>query len=103
MVAMMSTLSTSLATVEGRSYQFRASRPPVDDDIVFVVDDDTSVRTSLELLFETAGWQCETFESAPEFLARTRPTVPSCMRKMNAEPLPDLVRMETLLGFGFSR
>ena len=38
--------------------------------IVFVVDDDVSVRESLELLIRCAGWQPETFASAQEFLAR---------------------------------
>ena len=37
--------------------------------IVFVVDDDVSVRESLELLIESAGWQAQTFASAREFLA----------------------------------
>ena len=37
--------------------------------IVFVVDDDVSVRESLELLIESAGWQSKTFASAQEFLA----------------------------------
>jgi FixJ family two-component response regulator len=47
--------------------------------IVFIVDDDVSVRESLELLVKTAGWQPETFASAQEFLSRTRPTVPCCL------------------------
>ena len=47
--------------------------------IVFVVDDDVSVRESLELLIRTAGWQPETFASAPAFLARPRPAVPCCL------------------------
>jgi FixJ family two-component response regulator len=47
--------------------------------IVFVVDDDVSVRESLELLIKTAGWQPETFASAQEFLSRRRPTVPCCL------------------------
>ncbi|MGE5837222.1 MAG: response regulator transcription factor [Acidobacteriota bacterium] len=47
--------------------------------IVFVVDDDVSVRDSLELLIRTAGWQPEIFASAQEFLARPRPTVPCCL------------------------
>jgi len=38
--------------------------------IVFVVDDDISVRESLESLLSFAGWQPETFASAEEFLAR---------------------------------
>ena len=47
--------------------------------IVFVVDDDVSVRESLELLIRTAGWQPETFASAKEFLARPRVLTPSCL------------------------
>jgi FixJ family two-component response regulator len=47
--------------------------------IVFVVDDDVSVRESLELLIRTAGWQPETFASAQAFLSRPRPTVPCCL------------------------
>ena len=47
--------------------------------IVFVVDDDVSVRESLEVLVRNASWQPETFESACEFLARPRPQVPSCL------------------------
>src|SRR3989441_3400246 len=47
--------------------------------IVFVVDDDVSVRESLELLIRCAGWQAETFASAQEFLARPRVRAPSCM------------------------
>jgi len=47
--------------------------------IVFVVDDDVSVRESLELLICNAGWQPETFESAQQFLCRERLLVPSCL------------------------
>jgi FixJ family two-component response regulator len=47
--------------------------------IVFVVDDDISVRESLELLIRTEGWQPETFVSAQDFLARPRVFVPSCL------------------------
>jgi FixJ family two-component response regulator len=47
--------------------------------VVFVVDDDISVRESLKLLIRTAGWQPETFESAQEFLSHPRVQVPSCM------------------------
>lgn len=47
--------------------------------IVFVVDDDVSVRESLELLIGSEGWRPETFESAQEFLARPRVKVPSCL------------------------
>ena len=47
--------------------------------IVFVVDDDVSVRESLELLIRDAGWQPETFKSAQEFLSHPRVLVPSCL------------------------
>lgn len=47
--------------------------------LVFVVDDDVSVRESLELLIRTAGWHPETFASAQEFLSRPRVTVPCCL------------------------
>src|SRR6266852_450331 len=47
--------------------------------IVFVVDDDISVRESLELLIRSEGWQPETFEAAQEFLAHPRALVPSCL------------------------
>src|ERR1700689_1504132 len=47
--------------------------------IVFVVDDDVSVRESLEALLRCEGWQPETYASASEFLARPRVQTPSCM------------------------
>jgi FixJ family two-component response regulator len=56
--------------------------------IVFVVYDDESVRASLDVLIEAAGWQAETFASAQEFLCRPRAVVPSCLILDIA--LPDL-------------
>jgi FixJ family two-component response regulator len=47
--------------------------------IVFVVDDDVSVRESLELLIKSAGWRAETFESGQDFLSRPRACVPCCL------------------------
>jgi len=47
--------------------------------IVFVVDDDISVRESLELLIRCEGWQPETFASAEEFLECPRTGMPSCL------------------------
>ena len=47
--------------------------------VVFVVDDDVSVRESLELLLRHQGWQVEIFASANEFLSRPRTSVPSCL------------------------
>jgi FixJ family two-component response regulator len=56
--------------------------------IVFVVDDDISVRESLELLVESAGWRVETFESGERFLARPRAAAPCCL--LLDVSLPDL-------------
>ena len=50
-----------------------------DKPIVFVVDDDSSVRESLSFLIDAAGWQPETFDSAREFLSRPQVVVPSCL------------------------
>jgi len=47
--------------------------------IVFVVDDDISVRESLELLVRCEGWRPEIFSSAQDFLARPRAAVPHCL------------------------
>ncbi len=56
--------------------------------IVFVVDDDISVRESLESLIRAGGWLPETFASAQEFLSRPRAPVPSCL--ILDVSLPDL-------------
>lgn len=63
-----------------------------DTPIVFVVDDDISVRESLELLISFAGWQPELFASAEEFLAHPRVPVPSCL--ILDVSLPDLNGLE---------
>jgi len=47
--------------------------------VVFVVDDDISVRESLDLLLRHMGWRPRTFVSAQEFLAEPRVSVPSCL------------------------
>ncbi len=47
--------------------------------MVFIVDDDISVRESLELLVRYEGWQPETFASAQDFLDHPRTLVPSCL------------------------
>src|SRR3954463_11003299 len=47
--------------------------------VVFVVDDDISVRESLDSLIRSVGWQTETFESARDFLARPEDFAPSCL------------------------
>ena len=47
--------------------------------IVFVVDDDASVRSSLKFLLSTVGLQVESFGSADTFLHRKPPDAPSCL------------------------
>src|SRR4026209_187065 len=60
--------------------------------IVFVVDDDVSVRESLELLIKSAGWQAETFPSGQDFLSRPPARVPRCL--LLVVPLPGLNGLE---------
>ena len=47
--------------------------------IVFVIDDDESMRRALTNLFESVGLRVETFGSGSEFLRRNLPDVPSCI------------------------
>lgn len=47
--------------------------------IVFIVDDDISVREAVEGLARFEGWQAETFASAREFLSHPRTLAPSCL------------------------
>ena len=56
--------------------------------VVFVVDDDVSVRESLELMILAAGWHPKTFPSATDFLAHPRLGGPSCL--VLDVSLPDL-------------
>ncbi len=60
--------------------------------IVFVVDDDISVREALEALICNAGWRPEVFASAQAFLARSRAFSPSCL--ILDMSLPDLNGLE---------
>jgi FixJ family two-component response regulator len=69
--------------------------------IVLVVDDDVSVRESLELLIRCEGWQPQTFASAQEFLARPRVLAPSCM--ILDVGLPDLNGLELQKRIGVDR
>lgn len=52
---------------------------PTAEAIVYVVDDDASVRESLRRIIKSHGIQVTTFESAREFLDWTRPEVPACL------------------------
>jgi len=66
--------------------------------IVFVVDDDISVRESLELLIKFAGWQPETFASAEEFLARARTSTASCLVLDVSLPEINGLELQKLIG-----
>ena len=60
--------------------------------VVFIVDDDVSVRRSLALLIESAGWHSQTFGAANEFLSCPKAHAPSCLvLDMN---LPDIDGLE---------
>jgi FixJ family two-component response regulator len=61
---------------------------PEPQPIVFVVDDDASVREALAGLIRSAGWKVEVFASAREFLARPQAAAPSCL--LLDLQLPDL-------------
>ena len=63
--------------------------------VVFVVDDDPSVRSSLKFLLSTVGLQVESFDSAETFLQRKPPDAPSCL-------VLD-VRLRGLSGLDFQR
>jgi FixJ family two-component response regulator len=65
---------------------------PHDTPIVFVVDDDVSVREALEALIGSEGWETETFASAEAFLARQRVFAPSCL--VLDVSLPDLTGLD---------
>jgi len=54
-------------------------QPRESDAVVAVVDDDVSAREGLESLIRSAGWRAETFASAQEFLAHSRPDAPGCL------------------------
>jgi FixJ family two-component response regulator len=70
------------------SCESRSSRVSRDTPIVFVVDDDISVRESLESMIRCAGLQPHIFASAEEFLSHPRVFVPSCL--VLDVTLPDL-------------
>ena len=74
------------------THQSSSSAAPQLPPLVFVVDDDVSVRESLELLIRCAGWLPETFASAQAFLARPRLRAPSCL--VLDITLPDLNGLE---------
>ena len=71
---MHTALSVSTSASLIRSVELPSVTP-----LVFIVDDDLSVRESLELLIATQGWHAETFASAGEFLSRPHLAGPCCL------------------------
>jgi FixJ family two-component response regulator len=49
------------------------------DSVVFVVDDDSSVREAIKSLIKSVGLRVQTFETAQQFLGSKRPEVPGCV------------------------
>jgi FixJ family two-component response regulator len=82
--------SANIALTFGRELDSQLHSHP--KPIVFLITDDVSEQESLKSLVACQGWQFETFESAPEFLARPRPLVPSCL--VLARSLRDLNGLE---------
>jgi FixJ family two-component response regulator len=70
----------------------RAQRASGGAPVVYIVDDDVSVRESLEALIAEEGWRPVVFDSAGAFLAHVRPAVPSCL--VLDVGLPDLDGLE---------
>jgi len=83
------TIDMRSATAPGHESGSAVSDPT---SVVFVVDDDVSVRESLEALIRCQGWRPEVFQSAEEFLARPRLIGPSCL--ILDVTLPDLNGLE---------
>jgi FixJ family two-component response regulator len=50
-----------------------------EDPVVFVIDDDPSMRDAFRSLFQSVGWRVELFGSAPEFMQSARPDGPACL------------------------
>jgi FixJ family two-component response regulator len=68
-----------MSEVKAPDHVSRLPPKPAATPIVLVVDDDISVRESLDLLIRNEGWQPMLFESARDFLARTPTSAPSCL------------------------
>ena len=74
--------------ISAETFECGSRLSPDPKPIVFIVDDDVSIRESLESLVCSVGWQAETFPSAKDFLARPRVVAPSCL--ILDVQLPDL-------------
>jgi FixJ family two-component response regulator len=74
--------------ISANAFECGSRFSPATTPIVFIVDDDISVRESLESLVLSAGWQAATFGSAKDFLDHPRVVAPSCL--VLDVQLPDL-------------
>ena len=73
--------------------EFKSFRGTDTTPIVFVLDEDTSVRESLEALVRGGGWRCEAFVSPQEFLAYPPPSVANCL-VLDAASCPDVLGLQ---------
>src|SRR5215470_5615702 len=62
------------------------------DEIVFLVDDDTRVREAIGELLQSLGWRAETFGTAADYVAYSKPDLPACLI-LDIE-LPDINGLE---------
>jgi len=87
-------IKTGLFMTSANALDSESRSPPISraTPIVFVVDDDVSVRKSLELMIGSAGWQPQTFASAQAFLSFPRVLTPSCL--VLDVTLPDINGLE---------
>ena len=76
-----SSIDTTSGSIDNRYLAASIGRInlPSPEATVFVVDDDVSVRESLEVVIRCEGWQPDTCSSAEEFLAHQRSGVPCCL------------------------
>src|ERR1700722_18526479 len=70
--------------------------------LVYVVDDDDSVRESLQTLFEEWGYRPELYASAEDFLAYSRQTAPACLILDVGLPALNGLELQQLIGNGQS-
>ncbi len=86
-------------TMSSASPRTREATLPLDQapSLVFVIEDDISVRESLEMLIRSAGWEPRIFSSAQEFLSLPRTAVPSCMILDACLPEVDGLHLQKLI------
>src|SRR5690242_10139623 len=73
---------------------FKSSFAPDTTPIVFILDQDASIRESLELLIRAEGWRCETYASAQEFLRCPPAVAPNCLVLDASLPGPNALELQ---------